>query len=123
MTNKSAFLYIAVLAAGLSVTACKHQAADSRQQPANAGAEKMDTLSVTVYRLKDESGWAYTVNIGQKAYIRQEMIPGISGVHRFQTKEDAQKVGVLMVQKLLKDHHSLPAITRDDLVKLNIAGI
>lgn len=62
--------------------------------------------------------WGYDIYVGKKLTIHQLCIPGIAGVIGFKTQEGASKVAVLVIEKMKKGE-KLPAITQDELRKLN----
>jgi len=81
-----------------------------------------DSLAVVPFQL-EQGGWGFKVNIGTKTRIYQDIIPTIQGRHTFQTKEDAQKVGDLMVTKMRQTGTGFPVITRKELLDMKIAGV
>jgi len=82
----------------------------------------MDSIAVVPFQL-EQGGWGYKINLGVKTYIYQDIIPAIPGKHIFQSKEDAQKVGNLMVARMKQTGGGLPEISKQDLLDLQIAGI
>lgn len=81
-----------------------------------------DSLAVVPFQLEN-GGWGYKINVGAKTRIYQDIIPAIQGRHVFQTKEDAQKVGDLMVTKMRQTGTGFPVITRKELLDMKIAGV
>ena len=77
---------------------------------------KKTSLSLEVIQIED--GWGYEVLIDHKIYISQKCIPVIDGNQAFQTKNDALKVGELLVRKL--KNKLTPTITREELINLKI---
>lgn len=71
-----------------------------------------------VKAIKLNSGWGYTISNDKKIIIKQTIIPVISENKSFQSKEDALKVGELVLEKLNKN--SSPSITQKDLILLSI---
>ncbi|WP_417873578.1 DUF4907 domain-containing protein [Xanthomarina gelatinilytica] len=63
-------------------------------------------------------GWCYEIYKNDKIFIKQDIIPVVSGNQIFKSKEDAKKIGVLVLNKL-KNHES-PTITLEDLENNNI---
>jgi hypothetical protein len=45
-------------------------------------------------------GWGYDIVAGNKRIIHQAYVPGVQGDHVFASKEDALKVGHLVIEKL-----------------------
>ena len=62
--------------------------------------------------------WGYNIYINQKLAIHQPNIPGRPGKAGFKTKEAAQKVAELVIEKLKKGEMP-PTITEEELKKLN----
>ena len=81
-----------------------------------------DSLAVVPFQL-EQGGWGYKINIGAKTHIYQDIIPTIQGRHVFQTKEDAQKVGDLLVQKMRKTGNRFSVISKQEMLDLKIAGV
>lgn len=48
------------------------------------------------------SGWGFDILIDKKKIIHQDRIPAVNGRRPFASKEDAEKVGRLMIDKLEK---------------------
>lgn len=81
-----------------------------------------DSLAVVPFQL-EHGGWGYKINIGAKTHIYQDIIPVIQGRHVFQTKDDAQKVGDLMVKKMRQTGNGFPVISKQEMRDLKIAGV
>ena len=73
---------------------------------------------VEVKELSDDRGWYYEIYQGNTLLIKQDKIPGVSGNLYFKSKNDAQKIAFLVVDKL--EHHKMPSITSMDLDSCNI---
>ncbi len=63
--------------------------------------------------------WGYEVMVDGKRYIRQEMVPGIAGMHHFRNEADAVKVGALAVSKMQAGTSPF-SITADELRALKV---
>jgi hypothetical protein len=63
-------------------------------------------------------GWAYSILINDKEYVRQLFIPAIEGKVPFASDSQAEKTGWYVVSKL-KDNAS-PSLTKKELITLNI---
>ncbi len=74
--------------------------------------------NLNVQSLKTPTGWGYFITNNEKIIIKQTIIPVISENKSFKTKEEALKVGNLVLQKL-KDDLS-PTITKKDLFLLAV---
>lgn len=59
-------------------------------------------LSCEPYELATGSGWGYNIREEGKTLIHQDRIPGVPGSRPFVSKEDAMKVGKLMIDKMKK---------------------
>jgi hypothetical protein len=77
-----------------------------------------DMLPVVVETFEIHGGWGYKVKVDGHNYIYQDVIPGIAGNRPFQTKENAQRVGDAVVQKLI--HHKNPSMTQAELLAMQI---
>ncbi|MDX2190332.1 MAG: DUF4907 domain-containing protein [Bacteroidota bacterium] len=75
------------------------------------------TITKTVYRIDTLHTWAYDIRVNGKLYIRQTHLPAVQGVVSFNTKEDAEKLADLVVDKYIKTGQ-LPAITKQELINL-----
>ena len=66
-------------------------------------------------------GWGYEILNNKKVYIHQEIIPGIEGRKSFVSKEEAEKVATLVVQKMQKkEGGGFPEITVQEIDSLKI---
>ncbi|WP_452232283.1 DUF4907 domain-containing protein [Lacinutrix sp. MEBiC02595] len=78
-------------------------------------------VKASPYSLKvvaKDSFFIYEVYNNDNLYIRQEYIPAAKGKQIFKTKEDAEKIGKMVVTKLSKN--MLPGITIVELTNNNI---
>lgn len=74
--------------------------------------------SIAVITFQTAGGWGYTVNVGAHPYIYQDFIPAIPGRSPFRSKEDAERVGKRVAEKLRK--RQVPAISKQELAELGI---
>lgn len=81
-----------------------------------------DSLAVVPFQLEG-GGWGYKINVGAKTRIYQDIIPTIQGRHVFQSKEDAQKVGDLMMTKMRQTGTQFPVVSRQEMLDMKIAGV
>lgn len=65
-----------------------------------------------------ENGWGYQIKVDGKVYIDQANIPAITGHSHFQSKDDAEKVGRLVLKKLRDG--KIPAVSKQELDSLQI---
>ena len=71
---------------------------------------------------KTTNGWGYDIVKDDKVYIHQEIIPAIEGFKSFITKEEAEKVGNLVIQKIKqKKGGGLPQVTNEEIDSLQIS--
>lgn len=66
-----------------------------------------------VQTFKTPGGWAYSIFLGEKEFIRQLYIPCIQGTIPFETDTQAMKAGTLVLNKL--KNHEVPALTLKEL--------
>ncbi len=98
----------------LSFVECQQNTSNEKQNATHIGQ-----MYVTVEPFKTATGWGYNIYTDKKLYIQQTYIPGVQGNHSFATREDAEKVGKLAVQKM-EAYHKMPYISPQDLQQLNI---
>ncbi|MEP5253818.1 MAG: DUF4907 domain-containing protein [Winogradskyella arenosi] len=99
---KAVFLVITVLFVGFFYL----QGAGEKEQINNDQSYVLEVL-------EKDSLWIYEVYEGTSLLIRQEYIPAVKGRQGFKTKEDAQKIGNLVLDKL--SENKMPAISIEDL--------
>lgn len=73
-------------------------------------------LEVKTY--KTDIGWGYDITANDTSMIHQDIIPGIAGRKGFATKEDAEKIGNLVIEKI--KNKKLPSITLRELDSFKI---
>ncbi len=78
---------------------------------------KSHSVSFKVFQI-DDKGWGYEVYIDSNRFIYQDVIPGVSGIVRFKTKDDAVKCGKLVTDKLINKKN--PAISGFEIDSLGI---
>lgn len=64
------------------------------------------------------SFWFYEIYRKDTLIIRQEYIPVVEGMQKFKSKKDAEVLGNVVLQKLLKNEY--PIITKDELINSDI---
>jgi len=69
--------------------------------------------NITVQSFQTEIGWGYRIVIDNKTFINQPFIPVIGGHKGFPTRESAEKIGQIIVERL--KNHEKPIITVTDL--------
>lgn len=80
------------------------------------GYHKSSNIRLTVIKL--ENGWGYDINNNQRILIHQPNIPAIQKSIPFNTKQDARKVGSLVLKKI--ESNKFPTITLRELDSLKI---
>ena len=70
------------------------------------------------YNKSSNNYWSYDIYQENQLFIRQEFIPAIRGNKKFKSKEDASKVGLLVVDKLNKGKK--PRISKTEIEDLKI---
>jgi uncharacterized lipoprotein NlpE involved in copper resistance len=65
-----------------------------------------------------DRGWAYSIFINDKEYVRQLYIPAIEGKVPFASDSQAEKTGWYVVSKL--KNNASPSLSKKELVTLNI---
>lgn len=81
-------------------------------------ATEINNSPYTLQVIEKDSSWIYEIYNNDNLFIRQEYIPSVKGKQIFKTKEDAEKIGNLVVIKLSKN--VFPIISKDDLNDNNI---
>jgi hypothetical protein len=80
---------------------------------------KQPIYTVEVFKVKN--GWGYSIFEKKKLIIKQDFIPSINYKTPFKTKNDAETIGLLVIEKL--NQHKIPSITQQELqnkLSLNI---
>ncbi len=77
---------------------------------------KYAELKLTVVEV--ENGWGYKIDVNDTTLIYQPTIPGIYGNKPFHSKEDAKKIGEIVLRKLSK--RQIPSISEEELIKNGI---
>jgi hypothetical protein len=80
---------------------------DASKQKAN------DSSAARVQTFKTQGGWAYSIFLGKKEFIRQLYIPCIQGQIPFETDAQALKAGTLVLNKL--KNHEIPSLNQKEL--------
>jgi len=74
--------------------------------------------NITLQTFEVEKGWGFAIKINDKEFINQQRIPGIQGNYPFKSKEDAEKIGELMIKKLKE--RKMPSISLEELKEAKI---
>jgi len=81
----------------------------------NKSSEKIMTIP-----FKTEKGWGYNIIIDDNIYIHQEYIPAVRGNMAFQSKEDAEKTGNLVIKKMRLGQFPSIKINEIDSLKIGL---
>jgi hypothetical protein len=83
----------------------------------NAGREGY--VKVECQPFQASGGWGYDIMVNGKSFIHQDRIPGMPGIKTFASREDALKVGHLMVEKL-KEGAFPPNVSYQEMKNLGV---
>lgn len=61
------------------------------------------------------NAWSYKIYYGGELQIKQEFIPGVSGNKHFFSEEEAERIGILVLERL--SNRESPTVTEEDLRK------
>ena len=82
----------------------------------NQAAADFSQKNIEYYIIKVPNGlFGYYIMVDGSMYIEQKTIPAIEGNVGFKTKEDAEKIAKLVIQKI-REGEIPPTITVDDLI-------
>ena len=62
--------------------------------------------------------WYYEIYLKNKLIIKQESIPAVKGKQPFSSKDDATRIGKLVLKKLFNKQN--PTVSHEDLIQHNI---
>ena len=80
-----------------------------------AQAKKMSTAQITYFVIQvPDNKFGYTIFIDGQMYIEQKSIPAINGNAGFNTKEEAEKIAKLAIEKI-KLGELPPTISKEEL--------
>ena len=119
MTNKTKVILLTGIILTITIIATiLHNSKSPGYTPAGtSNIIKSHSVSFKVFQV-DEKGWGYEVYIDSNRFIYQDVIPGVSGIIRFKSKDDAFKCGKLVTDKLINKKN--PAISDSELDSLKI---
>ncbi len=119
MTNKTKVIILTGIILTITIIATiLHNSKSPGYTPAGtSNIIKSHSVSFKVFQV-DEKGWGYEVYIDSNRFIYQDVIPGVSGIVRFKSKDDAFKCGKLVTDKLINKKN--PAISDSELDSLEI---
>jgi general stress protein CsbA len=88
----------------------------SCKQTKSQKANGLVQSKVEVYKVGN--GWAYSIFLGEKEYIRQSFIPAIQEKIPFATDSQAMAAGKLVLSKMAA--HKNPALTKEELEQYHL---
>jgi hypothetical protein len=81
-------------------------------------SEKEDRVLLEIKPIETGGGWGYLIFMNHQVYIRQTIIPAISGTHPFRTREDALAVGQKVVDRMTAGQ--MPMVTAAEVHAMGI---
>lgn len=111
--NSLILLFLTLLLAG-----CGTQESRSTE-PAADSVAGANSSAFNIRLITSGEGWGYQITQNESLIINQPMIPAVSGNHPFITKDEAQRVGELVVKKLNQGKRP-PSVTLHELDSLEI---
>jgi len=84
----------------------------------NSNIAKQGKVELKVKTYQTPIGWGYDITANDTSLIHQDIIPGIQGKKGFATKEDAEKIGNLVLEKIT--NKKLPSVTLQELDSFKI---
>ena len=87
-----------------------------------ASVSMVETQNFEVVTFQNDSslgGWGFDIYVDGRRYIHQPTVPVIAGTHGFQTEEQSERAGSMMVMKL-KEGRMPPALDERDLDLLGV---
>jgi len=94
------------IAAAILFAACNTSSADDKLKK---------EISITSSTYEVTGGWAYRILVDKKIFIQQDFIPAISGHKAFPSKESAENIASVVIEKMRL--HEKPFITPQELQK------
>lgn len=80
-----------------------------------------ENQSLQVKTFNIHKGWGYDIYKDNKLYIHQEIIPAIEGRKSFASKDEAMRLGELVISKIKKGKGGgLPQVTIQEIDSLKI---
>jgi hypothetical protein len=80
---------------------------------------KAGKVELKVKTFQSQIGWGYDITANDTSLIHQDLIPGIAGRKGFATKEDAEKIGNLVLEKI--KNKKMPTVSLQDLEDFKIS--
>jgi hypothetical protein len=95
----------------------RNRLATASMQPTGKG---YSNLGCQPFQVSASGGWGYDIVDNDKRLIHQDRIPGVPGTQGFASREDAIKVGQLMIDKM-KQGTFPPSVSYQEMKKMGIA--
>lgn len=86
------------------------------------GESAEDLYDVEVFRAPGGHGFGYRIRRGNRGVIRQPHVPGLPGLHGFESSADARDVARFVVDRI-RSGHMPPSVSREDLDSLGVSWI
>lgn len=112
MTKRNIITVVGIVVIGLAFFAWK----TNRSNASDKHGSEMLAVAVEPFEIHD--GWGYRVNVDGHTYIYQDIIPGVPGNRVFRTRENALRVGNVVMEKLT--HHKIPSVSQQELINMKI---
>jgi hypothetical protein len=97
------------------VAACRHGNSNSIPPVADAGS----TVPLIKIFGSDSTGYGYSIFIRDTEIIRQPHIPAINGLRYFSSKQEAERVALLVRQKMINGQFP-PAVSVEEVDSLGV---
>ena len=105
--------FVCLLFVGLTSIAQDKKASASTPNFPNVGKQKMTYNIISA----PEKTFGYDILVDGKLMIHQPNKPGMAGIRAFDTKQDAEKVAKLVIQKM-KNGEMPPTVSSEEMIKL-----
>ncbi len=89
---------------------------------ASVSISMVETQNFEVFTYENDSslgGWGFDIYVDGRRYIHQPTVPVIAGTHGFETEEQSERAGSMMVMKL-KEGRMPPSLDERDLELLGV---
>lgn len=121
--NFALFFFIFLLLSSCEGSIHKNGSDSSQSNIDTSNSAPSNGMDLKTFEVKDSTGrsqgWGYDIYVNGKKTIHQPIIPAVPGNNSFKTENDAQKVGLFAVDKMLKEG-SLPTILIKELDSLGV---
>ncbi|WP_299117432.1 DUF4907 domain-containing protein [uncultured Winogradskyella sp.] len=80
--------------------------------------DKKESKGYSLKVIQKDSSWIYVIAKNDKVLIKQEYVPAVKGRRVFKSKEDAEIIGKLVLNKLYRNQ--TPRLTIDEVMSNSI---